>query len=428
MRNLAPWLLAAASVAAWSGALESASAEPRRVADRMRLPARSELSRPVSADLQAMQRRFEEIRVRTLFGDDWDEVVVQTVDGDVESLLTRHGGSWRSRGLGRDALRKPGVRRSMEWYLDLWADPAVRSLEPNPRAVHPGCRQMSIDILESGTQLVPDLVSQSALEPTSAEPLACTGVVVAIVDSGVAALPELADELLPSIDMLHPRGPTVVRDAEDLAESAGDANGHGTAMATLVASVARGALIQPVRVVGADCTGTAFDLATGLTAAADAGARVVLVSLSTPVDSPIVRRSVADLLARNVVVVAAAGNDGALEYPAAYPGVLAVTAVDDEGWPPDFAPQGSGVSLAAPGVEIEAVGPEAPVEMTGTSPAAAVVAGAAARAAYLAPGGSGDELRALVLAAVRAADPDEPDEPQAGALLGAGLLDFTSLK
>ena len=356
------------------------NAAARRVTERAPSPSRA-AAVAAAPSLEDLARSFERLRLESAFGDDWDEALVETVDGDVESVLRKHGGSWRAHGLGKDAIKAPLRRRAVEWYLEVSADPAVRRIEPNPRAMHPGCRQMSVDILQSGTQLVPDLVTQPALRLASAESLDASGIVVGIVDSGVARLPGLEERLLPAINALHPHGPVIEDDPSDLAEHAGDANGHGTAMATLVATVAGGATLLPVRVVGADCEGTAFDLAAGLTAAADGGARVVLVSLSTTRDSPLLRRTVAELVGRGVLIVAAAGNARAVEYPAAYPGVLSVTAVDADGWPPAFAPVGSAVSMAAPGVDVVAVGPDGALSLTGTSPAAALVAGAAARVA-----------------------------------------------
>lgn len=415
-------------IAAMAGLPARAEPAPRRSPERAgaRIPEASDLARMTEAPgMTAIAQRFEETRLRLLYGDDWDEAIVEIAADDIATVLGRHGGSWRARGLGRQALKKPQSRRAIEWYLDLSVDPAVTRIEPNPRAVHPGCRQMSIDILESGSQLIPDLASQPALAPTAAEGLDAGGIIVAILDSGVAPLDAFGDALLPAIDMLHPRAPFVMWDKDDLGQLSADANGHGTAMATLVASVAEGALLQPVRVVGADCVGTAFDVAAGMTAAADAGARVVLVSLSTRHDSPLLRRSVADVQARGVLIVAAAGNDGQVEYPAAYPGVLAVTAIGADGWPPAFAPQGAGISLAAPGVGIVAVGPDSGMSLTGTSPAAALVAGAAARVARLLDEAGPDAWSAALLAATT---PAGEISPGLEGRLGAGCLDFTPLK
>ena len=77
------------------------------------------------------------------------------------------------------------------------------------------------------------------------------------------------------------------------------------------------------------------------------------------------------------VVVAAAGNSGtdAPVYPAAYPGVLGVAAVDRDGTPWAGSNRGAHVSLAAPGVDILTTGLDGDwISVTGTSPATAHVA------------------------------------------------------
>ena len=85
---------------------------------------------------------------------------------------------------------------------------------------------------------------------------------------------------------------------------------------------------------------------------------------------------------KGIVAVAAAGNGGptaAPAYPAAYPGVIAVTAVDEADRRYEHANRGSYIAVAAPGVDILA-----PVErgghayLSGTSFAAAYVSGIAA--------------------------------------------------
>ncbi len=400
-------------------------AESRREPLRVPSSRHAAVSSSPDAALLAAARKLDAIRLEQEYGTDWDEALVETVTGDVTVLLARHGGSWKGRGLGRDAIRAPDVSRRVQWYLDVRRDPSVRSIEPNPRTVHPACRQMSLDILQSG-QRAPDLSAQVALQiSAAASGVVADGVIVAIVDSGVAPLPELQGQLLPTIDMLARRGPRVVTDPADLLEHAGDANGHGTAMASLVASLARGARILPVRVVGADCAGTAFDLASGLLAARDAGARVALVSLSMSVDSPVLRRAVAEVTASGMLVVAAAGNTGAIEYPARLPGVLAVTAIHDDLTFPAFAPLGTRLDVAAPGVNVLTRGPEGDLRLTGTSPAAAVSAAAVARIVYV----LGDFGPPEWVSALRwATRPVTPIAPGFDDRLGGGLLDFTPLR
>jgi subtilisin family serine protease len=96
------------------------------------------------------------------------------------------------------------------------------------------------------------------------------------------------------------------------------------------------------------------------------------------------------VLARSIVVVAAAGNDGpraAPLYPAAYPGVIAVTAVDAHDKVLLEAGSGKHVLLAAPGADMVAAAPAGKYAVVrGTSYAAPLVAGLIAR--HLADGSS----------------------------------------
>ncbi len=85
------------------------------------------------------------------------------------------------------------------------------------------------------------------------------------------------------------------------------------------------------------------------------GREVQLINLSLGgAGDQILRSVVARLLARPVALLAAAGNrpDAAPVYPAAYPGVWAVTAVDAAGQVYERASRGSFISLAAPGVDL----------------------------------------------------------------------------
>jgi subtilisin family serine protease len=122
-----------------------------------------------------------------------------------------------------------------------------------------------------------------------------------------------------------------------------DDNGHGTAVAGIIAAqgnngkgvagVCWRCRIMPVKVLGADNTGTWGDVADGVIWATDHGAKVINMSLGLPTGS----RSIADAVRyaekRNVVVVASSGNENssAPDYPAAYAGVISVGAVDETG-------------------------------------------------------------------------------------------------
>ena len=149
-------------------------------------------------------------------------------------------------------------------------------------------------------------------------------VVVAVVDTGVRAVSELAGALLPGYDF--------VDDDND----ADDDNGHGTASATVIA--ARGdnndgmaglcwsCRILPVRVLGTDGSGTYSAVAQGIVWAADQGADIINLSLGGTASSSLLDAAVAYARDAGSVVIASAGNNGLVQpfYPASSPGAISV--------------------------------------------------------------------------------------------------------
>lgn len=210
------------------------------------------------------------------------------------------------------------------------------------------------------------------------------GVVVGVVDTGVdASQPFLRDHVLPGADVKN-------GGAADT-----DCVGHGTVVAGIIAGqresgtgfagVAPDVTIYPVREANTTGDGTTGDLANAINAAVRAGAKVINVSIVSDENSTFVRDAVDNALARDVVVVAAAGNDfgkgNPMEYPAAYPGVLAVGATDANDQRAQFSGTDSNVAVVAPGSDI--IGPGAGgsglvTAQNGTSYATPFIAGVAA--------------------------------------------------
>ncbi len=210
-------------------------------------------------------------------------------------------------------------------------------------------------------------------------------VTVAVVDTGVDVRhPQLARAVLPGADFV------------DGGDGRVDCTGHGTGVASLVgarpdpqvpfAGVAPGARILPVRVaerIDEDLNPRL--VARGVDWAVDRGARIVVLAYTLPADSAAVRAAVARAVSRDVLVIASAGtvdSDAvaqAVPVPAAYPGVLGVSAVDSTGTAQSDTYPGPHVDLAGPGVDITAAAPaRGHTNYSGPDMAAAVTAGVAA--------------------------------------------------
>ena len=209
------------------------------------------------------------------------------------------------------------------------------------------------------------------------------GVTVAVLDTGVDLdHPALAGRLLPGYDFVeNDDAPDDTATGVDEDGNGFTGVGHGTHVAGSIAAIAPGARILPVRVLDGDGGGLLFDILAGMNFAISRGAQVINLSMSTPEDSPLLRAAIDDALARNIIVVAAAsGAAGALEYPAAYDGVIAVGATRVGGQATDFSsPLVDIVDVLAPGEMI--YGPYANggyAWWSGSSMAAPVVTGEAA--------------------------------------------------
>jgi hypothetical protein len=159
---------------------------------------------------------------------------------------------------------------------------------------------------------------------------------------------------------------------------------HGDAVASLIAGQAGGgAPSQTTELYVADMfsagpqSGSAASLIGGLSWLAQVAVPVINVSLTGP-PNPAVAKVLENIVAKGVVVVAAAGNDGAAAppaFPAAYPQVVAVTAVDRARRPYRYANRGAYVMFSALGVDVPAAGPGGVSQtVSGTSFASPVVA------------------------------------------------------
>ncbi|MFE6040466.1 type VII secretion-associated serine protease mycosin [Streptomyces sp. NPDC056452] len=265
------------------------------------------------------------------------------------------------------------------------------------------------------------------------------GITVAVLDTGVdGSHPDLQGQVLPGKDLIG------------FGAGQGDRAWavHGTAMAGIIAGhgngpgrsdgvlgVAPDVKILPVRVIlesndasrakARQSRGTA--LADGIRWATDHGADVINLSLGDDSKSahpePGEDAAVQYALSKGVSVVASAGNSGekgnGVSYPAAYPGVIAVAAVDKYGTHAAFSTSRWYATVSAPGVDIVVANPDRHYYIEwGTSAASAFVSGAVALVRAAHPGLSPAQLKTLLADTARNSPAGGRDDAR-----GYGLVD-----
>lgn len=227
------------------------------------------------------------------------------------------------------------------------------------------------------------------------------GVTVTVIDTGVnIAHPDLKLRVVKCKDFTNARYPMVDGKCEDK-------NGHGTHVAGIIAAdggsdglgifgVAPESSLFVFKVCSVSGSCYADDVAKAISLAADEGAHIINLSLGSDKPSGLIRDAVNYAVAKGVLVVAAAGNDGpylaSIDYPAAQKEVAAVGAFDFEYIIANWSSRGinsqttpwvvedQDMEFVAPGVNIESTWKDGGYAvLSGTSMASPFVAGLAAK-------------------------------------------------
>lgn len=197
-----------------------------------------------------------------------------------------------------------------------------------------------------------------------------SGRTIGMVDGGVASHPSLAGAAIEQNGFAGPPKPT----------------GHGTAVASLLVGnqgpfrgAANGARLYVADVYGGSrAAGSASAIVRALGWLASHRPQVINISLVGPQNAA-VRRAIDAVQRRGIRIVAAVGNDGPAappQYPASYPGVVAITAVDAKGRALPEAGKPTHLDFAAPGADMAAALPGLGyARVRGTSFAAPLAAG-----------------------------------------------------
>jgi subtilisin family serine protease len=158
--------------------------------------------------------------------------------------------------------------------------------------------------------------------------------------------------------------------------------GHGTMTAGLVHLVAPGAHIMPLKAFAGDGSSDLFNILRAIYYAVDHGANVISMSFEITQSSPALQSAIQYALSKNLVLVAAAGNDGGqiLVFPAAYNSVIGVGSTNNSDVKSSFSNFGTNaVFIAAPGEGVITTYPGGNYAAGwGTSFSAPLVAGEAA--------------------------------------------------
>jgi hypothetical protein len=300
------------------------------------------------------------------------ETMLEELDLRIVVLHTRPGMGTRA-ALRRLRRADPEGEYDFNHVYRGSATPATAILAPGPAAARPGRGALRIGLVDSGVG-----ESHPALGSTDIRSWGCAG----------AQVPDA----------------------------------HGTAVASLlVAGSGAGATLYAADIYcGRPAGGAATGFAEAMAWLARERVGVINLSLVGP-HNALLQRAVRALAARGHVLVAAVGNDGPAApplFPAAYPEVIAVTAVDGRGRALPEAGRGPHVEFAALGNGLRAArAREGWTEVRGTSFAAPTVARLAARHAPEPAAGNGERVRALLAARARDLGRKGRDE-----VYGLGLL------
>ncbi|MCX5378120.1 type VII secretion-associated serine protease mycosin [Streptomyces sp. NBC_00091] len=217
------------------------------------------------------------------------------------------------------------------------------------------------------------------------------GITVAVIDTGVARIPELEGQVVPGKDFAAGQKGYEGDERDDYSR-------HGTGIAAMIAGsgkhpsgdgaygLAPGVKILPIRVPHEMGEATPFWVS-AIRYAADSDAKIINISLgkegSTEGDQDR-SEAVKYALSKGKLIFAAVGNDGdtvnSVEYPGATPGVVGVGAVSADGGATKESQHGPQVDMAAPGIDIvtACAGKTGLCTTHGTSDASALASASAA--------------------------------------------------
>ncbi len=260
------------------------------------------------------------------------------------------------------ALRRVRTEHGVEWAVPDYTAHAAGGLIPNDEGIGHEAgdwQQLQWNFVGQFGVNAPEAWSNVAADGAPGG----RGTIVAVLDTGVAYSNRGRFRRSPDLSPY-----SFVKGYDFVAKDpyANDRNGHGTFVASTIAEatnngygltgLAFAAKIMPVRVLDSEGEGEASTIAEGVLFAVRHHAEVINLSLEfspgvTAADIPELMEALRYAHRHNVLVVAAAGNEGdrAVDYPARAPHVIAVGATTEHGCLADYSNFGTQLTLVAPG-------------------------------------------------------------------------------
>lgn len=177
---------------------------------------------------------------------------------------------------------------------------------------------------------------------------------IGIIDSGIEALGEI--EPTERINLQPVEGEEVV--VNPIFE---DVTGHGTSVAGIISAaddeygivgINPDAQLYDIKVFDEYNTAPLSRIIEGIQYALDKDVDILNMSFGTPISSEILHQKIAEAYNEGMLLVAASGNNGVIEYPATYNEVMAVGATTEKNEVADFSLAGTQSEIVAPGAAV----------------------------------------------------------------------------
>lgn len=266
-----------------------------------------------------------------------------TQDANQENLINRSGGS---------SIKKLGIINAK--VVNFPNQAAERALSKRSQVLRMD-DDIIIDAVARTPYIQPAQVMSWGIKDVNANPAwAATrgsGIKVGVIDTGIdLSHPDLAANIKGGYNAIRPT------------RSANDDNGHGTHVAGIIAAIdntigvvgiSPQADLYAIKVLNSSGSGYLSDIIEGMDWSIANHMQVINMSFGTSSNVQSFHDAVMRVNNVGIVQVAAAGNSGGgVIYPAAYPEVIAVSAVDSTNTIAGWSSRGSQVALSAPGVDI----------------------------------------------------------------------------